>query len=57
MLFQYSVEYSFHQGDHYVSETVTVIASSELLAKQKVIKEVTRRFGLTNSPLIQIQQL
>lgn len=57
MLFQFSVEYSFHQGNRYISETVTVVASSEQLAKQKVVSEVTRRFGLTDSPHIHVQQL
>ncbi|WP_155890957.1 DUF3903 domain-containing protein [Ectobacillus panaciterrae] len=56
MLFQYSVEYAFWQGNRYVKETVIVSASSESYAIQKVMEELVRRFGSNASPNVQVLQ-
>lgn len=45
MIFSYSVQYMFRQGPRTIQEELTVFASSEIHAIQKVADEVTRRFG------------
>ena len=45
MIFSYSVQYMFKQGPRTVQEELTVFASSEIHAIQKVADEVARRFG------------
>ncbi|MFX3622987.1 MAG: hypothetical protein ACE3JP_02815 [Ectobacillus sp.] len=55
MILQYSIKYTFRQGDRLIQEMVVVSASSESFAIQKVTDEIIRRFGCC--PAIQVHAL